>query len=52
MGRKASSLLHSLAVTAHLNDVNLYNAFNVRFTEIPKSQTIENYERLATFILS
>jgi transposase len=51
-GARASSLLYSLAVTAHLNDVNPYTAFKVLFTEIPKSKTIENYERLAAFILT
>lgn len=51
-GAKASSLLYSLAVTAYLNGVNPYQAFKVLFTELPKSKILEDYERLADFILS
>ncbi len=51
-GAHASSLLYSLAVTAHLNETNPYTAFNVLLTELPKAKILEDYERLADFILS
>jgi transposase len=51
-GAHASSLLYSLAVTAYLNGLNPYTAFKVLFTELPKAKSLEDYERLAEFILS
>ncbi|MFZ9617879.1 MAG: IS66 family transposase [Holophagaceae bacterium] len=51
-GAEASSLLYSLAVTAYLNEVNPYKAFETLFTELPKAKVIEDYERLTDFILS
>jgi transposase len=45
-GAKASSTLYSLAVTAHLNGVNPYEALRDLFTELPKAATCESYEEL------
>ena len=51
-GANASALLYSLVVTAKTNGVNPYKALVKIFTELPKAQTIEEYERLAELILS
>lgn len=51
-GANASALLYSLVVTAKTNGVNPYKALVKMFTELPKIQTIEEYERLAELILS
>ena len=45
-GAKDSSTLYSLAVTAHLNGVNPYEALRDLFTELPKMATCEAYEKL------
>jgi transposase len=50
-GANASSLLYSLVVTAKVNGVNPYRALVKLFTELPKAQTIEDYEALANLIL-
>lgn len=51
-GANASALLYSLVVTAKTNGVNPYKALVKMFTELPKVQTIEEYERLAELLLS
>ena len=51
-GADASALLYSLVVTAKINGVDPYKALVKMFTELPKAQTIEDYERLAELILS
>jgi hypothetical protein len=51
-GANASALLYSLVVTARTNGVNPYKALVKMFTELPKVQTIEEYERLAELLLS
>ena len=50
-GAHASSLLYSLAVTAHLNNLNPYAVFNTLFTELPKATSINDYERLTDYVL-
>ena len=51
-GAEASALLYSLAITAKVNSVNPYSALVKMFTEIPKAQSREDFERLVEFILS
>lgn len=51
-GANASALLYSLVVTAKTNGVNPYKALVKMFRDIPKAQSIEEYERLAELILS
>jgi transposase len=50
-GGHASAMFYSLLCTAKVNDVNIYEAMKYLFTEIPKAQTIEDYERLADVIM-
>lgn len=51
-GADASALLYSLVVTAKANDVNVYRALTQVLASIPIAKTIEDYERLADFILT
>ncbi|MFO0449062.1 MAG: transposase [Pseudomonadota bacterium] len=51
-GADASALLYSLVITAKVNGVNPYTAIKKILTEVPLAQTIEDYERLADFILT
>ncbi|MFZ9594950.1 MAG: hypothetical protein ACO3A2_02615 [Bdellovibrionia bacterium] len=51
-GARASSFLYSLAVTAYLNEVNPYKAFETLFKDLPKAKVIEDYGSLTDFILS
>lgn len=51
-GAEASSLLYSLTVTAKLNGVNAYKALSKILTEVLLAKTLEEYERLADFILT
>jgi transposase len=51
-GAEASSVLYSLAITAKINGVNPYRALVELFTELPKAQSIEDFETLAEIILS
>lgn len=51
-GANASALLYSLVITAKTNGVNPYKALVKIFTELPKVQTIEEYERLTDLLLS
>ncbi len=51
-GANASALLYSLVVTAKTNGVNPYKALVKIFTDLPKVQAIEKYERLADLLLS
>jgi transposase len=50
-GVEASSILYSLVITAKINQVNPYEALLKIFTEIPKAQTIEDYEVLADILM-
>lgn len=51
-GAEASSLFYSFVVTARLNGVNPFDALTKIFTELPLAQTIEDFERLAGYILT
>lgn len=51
-GAKASSLFYSFVVTAKLNGLNPYDALDRIFTEVPLAKTIDDYERIATYLLS
>lgn len=51
-GANASALLYSLVVTAKVNGVNPYRALVKMFDELPRASSIDDYERLAEFILS
>jgi len=51
-GAHASSLIYSLVITAKLNGVNPYKALVKIITEIPKAQSIEDYEALANIIVT
>lgn len=51
-GAEASALLYSLAITAKLNAVNPYTALTQMLAELPTAKTLEDYERLAEFILT
>ena len=50
-GAKASAILYSLAVTAKLNNKDPFEALTELFREIPKAETIDDYERLANLLL-
>lgn len=50
-GANASAILYSLVITAKINDVNPFKALEYIYNELPKSQNIENYERLADIIV-
>jgi transposase len=50
-GAEASSLFYSFVVTAKLNGVNPFEALEKIFTEVPVAKTVEDYERLATYLL-
>jgi len=50
-GAHASAMFYSLLCTAKVNNVNIYEAIKHLFNEIPKSKTIEDYERLADIIM-
>lgn len=50
-GAHASAMFYSLLCTAKVNDVNIYEAMKYLFNEIPKTKTIEDYERLADIIM-
>lgn len=51
-GADASALLYSLVVTAKVNGVNPYWALVKLFREIPKAESLEDFELLAELILS
>ncbi len=51
-GADASALLYSIVITAKVNGVNPYTALTKILTELPNAKTIEDYERLAEFILT
>jgi len=51
-GAEASSLFYSFVVTARLNGVNPFEALTKIFTELPCAKTYEDYERLASYILT
>jgi transposase len=51
-GAEASELFYSFMITMRINGVNPYNALVKIFEEIPKATTIEDFERIAEFILS
>jgi transposase len=51
-GADASALLYSLVVTAKVNGINPYVALVKLFTELPKANTIDDFERLAELILA
>lgn len=50
-GAKASAILYSLAVTAKLNGKDPFEALAELFREIPKAETIDDYERLTNLLL-
>jgi transposase len=50
-GAHASAMFYSLLCTAKVNNVNIYESMRYLFTEIPKAQNIEDYERLADVIM-
>ena len=50
-GANASAMFYSLLCTAKINNVNIFGAMKYLFEEIPKSKTIEDYERLADIII-
>ncbi len=52
LGAEASAILYSLVITAKVNGVNPYRALVKLFTELPKTKTIEEFERLAEIILT
>ena len=51
-GAHASSILYSLTLTAKLNDKNPFEVMTQIFEELPKSNTLEDYERLTNLLLS
>lgn len=51
-GAHASALFYSFIVTAKLNGVNPYLALKAIFEGIPTASSIEDYERLASLLLS
>jgi transposase len=51
-GADASALLYSIVITAKLNGVNPYLALVEILKQIPKAQSVDDYERLAELILS
>ena len=50
-GAHASAMFYSLLCTAKSNDVNIYEAMKYLFTEIPKSTSVEQFEKLADIIM-
>jgi transposase len=50
-GAHASAMFYSMLCTAKVNDVNIFEAMNYLFTEVPKAQFIEDFERLADVIM-
>jgi transposase len=50
-GAEGSELLYSLVITAKVNGVNPYWALKYIFEEIPKTQSLEEIERLADIIV-
>jgi transposase len=51
-GAEASSLFYSFVVTAKLNGVNPFQALEKIFTEVPIAKTVDDYERLANYLLT
>ena len=51
-GAHASSMLYSLAITAKLNGKNPFEALTEIFTRLPGAKTGEDYEQLASLLLS
>lgn len=51
-GADASSLFYSFVVTAKLNGVNPFEALEKIFTEVPLAKTVDDYERLAAYLLT
>ena len=51
-GADASAVLYSLVVTAKINGVNPYKALVKMFTDLPKAQGIDDFEKLAQVILT
>lgn len=51
-GAEASAILYSIVVTAKVNGVNPYTALTRLCAEVPKAETIEDFERLAEIILT
>ena len=52
MSRHRWSLFYSFVVTARLNGVNPYAALTKIFEKLPLAKTIEDFERLAAYILT
>ena len=50
-GAHASAMFYSLLCTAKVNDVNIFEAMKYLFNEIPKDNSIDNYEHLADIIM-
>ncbi len=50
-GGHASAMFYSLICTAKINGVNTYEGMKYLFTELPKAQTLEDFERLADVIM-
>ncbi len=50
-GANASSLFYSLVITAKANGVEPFEALRKIFDEIPLAQTIDDFERLAGYLL-
>lgn len=51
-GAEASELFYSIIITARLNGVNPYRLLVRLFKEIPLCQSLEDYERIAEFIVN
>jgi transposase len=51
-GARASSILYSLALTSKLNSKNPFDVMVEILKQLPRAQTIDDYERLADLLLS
>jgi transposase len=51
-GAQASSLFYSFVITAKVNGVDPYSALKRIFDELPLATTIDDFERLANYLLS
>lgn len=51
-GAHASAMLYSFAITAKLNGKNPFEVMTEIFTKLPDAKTVEDYEGLATLLLS
>lgn len=50
-GAKASSLFYSLVITAKLNDQDPFEVMVQILTELPRAETIEDFEKLAALLV-